>query len=56
MKNDNVPVEKHLLAEPWSSDPGRMTLDVPTYTKFRDARFDAILAIAQRLVNPEIRP
>lgn len=56
MKNDNVPVEKHLLAEPWSSDPGRMTLDVPTYNKFRDARFDAILAIAQRLVNPEIRP
>jgi hypothetical protein len=53
MKNDHVPVEKHLLAEPWATDPSRLTLDVPTYTEFREARLNAILGIAQRIVNPE---
>jgi hypothetical protein len=53
MKNDHVPVEKHLLAEPWASDPSLLTLDVPTYTDFREARLAAILAIVQRIVNPE---
>lgn len=53
MKKDHVPIEKHLLVEPWASDPSQMTLDAATYGKFRDARFDAILAIAQRIVNPE---
>lgn len=56
MKKDNVPVEKHLLVEPWCSDPSKMTLDVPTYAKFREARFDAILGIARRIVNPELHP
>jgi hypothetical protein len=54
MKADHVPVEKHLLAEPWASDPSKMTLDVPTYLKFRDARFHEVLRIAQRIVNPEL--
>jgi Protein of unknown function DUF262 len=53
MKKDKVPVEKHLLAEPWASDPSRLTLDVATYAKFREARLTTILAIAQRIVNPE---
>ncbi len=53
MKNDKVPVEKHLLVEPWASDPSQLKLDVATYAKFREARFQAILRIAQRIVNPE---
>lgn len=53
LKKEAVPVERHLLAEPWASDPSTMTLDVPTYTKFRDARFAAILAIVRRIVDPE---
>ncbi len=54
MKAASVPVEKHLLAEPWASDPSKMKLDVETYCKFRDARFDAVLQLAQRIVNPEV--
>jgi hypothetical protein len=53
MKNDRVPVDKHLLAEPWASNPSLLTLDVSTYGRFRDDRFAAILAIARRIVNPE---
>jgi hypothetical protein len=53
MKKDQVPIEKHLLVEPWASDPSQLTLDVATYTRFRVARLDAILGIAQRIVNPE---
>lgn len=53
MKKASVPVERHLLAEPWTSDPSRMTLDVPTHLEFRDARKRAVLDIAQRIVNPE---
>ena len=53
MKKSQVPVEKHLLAEPWASDPSLLKLDVTTYAKFREARLAAILGIAQRIVNPE---
>ncbi len=53
MKKDHVPIEKHILIEPWATDPSRMTLDVTTYAKFREAPFAAILGIAQRIVNPE---
>lgn len=53
MKRDQVPVEKHLLVDPWASDPSQLTLDAATYADFREARLDAILAIAQRIVNPE---
>jgi len=53
MKNNRVPVEKHLLVEPWASDPGLLTLDGATYAKFREARLRAIVGIAQRIVNPE---
>jgi hypothetical protein len=31
-----------------------MKLDPVAYRAFREARFDAILDIAQRIVNPEI--
>lgn len=53
MKKDQVPIEKHILVEPWASDPSKMTLDIATYNKFREARLKAILKIAQRIVNPE---
>lgn len=54
MKQAHVPIEKHLLAEPWASNPSALKLDAATYRLFRNQRFDAILAIAQRIVNPEI--
>jgi len=54
MKKDGVPVEKHLLAEPWASNPAEMKLDVDSYRRFRDARFEAVLQMAQRIVNPEL--
>jgi hypothetical protein len=54
MKIAGVPVEKHLLAEPWASDPAKLTLDVAAYSTFRDARFTAILDIAKKIVNPEV--
>lgn len=54
MQKDRVPIEKHILAEPWATDPSQMRLDVTTYNKFREARFKAILSIAQSIVNPEI--
>jgi Protein of unknown function DUF262 len=54
MKQANLPVEKHLLAEPWASDPSLLKLDVDTYRAFRDARLHAVLAIAHRIVNPEL--
>jgi hypothetical protein len=53
MKAAGVPVERHLLVEPWASDPGKLTLDVASYRAFRDARFTAILGIAKRIVDPE---
>lgn len=54
MKQAGVPVEKHLLVEPWASDPARLALTSGAYHAFRDARFQRVLAIAQRLVNPEL--
>jgi hypothetical protein len=53
MKKAGVPVEKHLLAEPWATQPNRLKLDRPTYAEFCEARLGAILRIAQRIVNPE---
>ena len=54
MKAGGVPIEKHLLVEPWAGDPTQLRLDSATYSSFRDARFNEVLAIAQRIVNPEL--
>jgi len=54
MKADGVPVHKHLLSEPWASRPEELKLDSDTYAGFRQARFNEILSIAQRIVNPEL--
>ncbi len=56
MKAGGVPVERHLLAEPWAGDPSKLTLDIRTYRAFRDARFDEIMKIARRVVDPEVVP
>lgn len=53
MKQGGVPVERHLLADPWAKDPSKLALDVATYRAFRDARLDAIMKIAQQIVDPE---
>jgi hypothetical protein len=54
MKDANVPVHKHLLVEPWASHPEKLTLDPDTYAAFCEARFNAVLSIAQKIVNPEL--
>jgi hypothetical protein len=54
MKKNGVPVEKHLLAEPWASEPHKLALEKQTYIAFRDSRAAAVLDIAQRIVNPEL--
>jgi Protein of unknown function DUF262 len=54
MKAAGVPVERHLLAEPWASDPAQLKLDVQSYRSFRDARFTEILKIARKIVDPEV--
>jgi Protein of unknown function DUF262 len=54
MKAAGVPVERHLLAEPWASDPVKLKLDVSSYRSFRDARLTEILKIARRIVDPEV--
>jgi hypothetical protein len=53
MKNNGIQVSKHLLVEPWASDPSKLILDIPTYTRFREERFKCILEIAKSIVNPE---
>jgi hypothetical protein len=53
MQKAGVPVEKHLLVDPWATEPTRLKLDAETYAEFREARLGAILRIAQRIVNPE---
>jgi hypothetical protein len=54
MKSAGVPVERHLLVDPWAGSPSLLSLDVTTYRSFRDARFAEVLTIAKRVVDPEI--
>jgi hypothetical protein len=54
MKENGVPVERHLLAQPWADEPHKLALDKQTYMAFRDARAATILEIAQRIVDPEL--
>ena len=54
LKKNGVPVERHLLAQPWASEPHKLVLDKETYLAFRNERAATILGIAQRIVNPEI--
>lgn len=54
MKKPNVPVEKHLRAEPWATNRGRLAMDVANYRISVTPRFAEVLAIAQRIVNPEV--
>jgi hypothetical protein len=49
----NVPVHKHLMVEPWASDPAQLTFDRDTYMRFRDARLRAIFEMARKIVNLE---
>jgi hypothetical protein len=56
MKQGGVPVERHLLVEPWAGNPASLKLDVKSYRDFRDARFAAIVKIAQGIVDAEVAP
>jgi hypothetical protein len=54
LKSGGVDIEKHLLLADMASDPSKLVFDAPTYLDFRNRRFDEILKIANRVVNPEL--
>ena len=54
LKAANVPVEKHLLVEPYASDPSKLTFDTDTFQAFTRARSARILEIVRRIVDPEL--
>ncbi|MFZ5478741.1 MAG: DUF262 domain-containing protein [Myxococcota bacterium] len=54
LKANKVPVEKHLLVEPYAQNPSKLTFNATTYRKFRDARFQALLDLARKVVDPEV--
>lgn len=54
LKAGGCPVERHLLVDPWASNPAKLTFTSAGYRKFRDARFAALLEIVRSVVDPEI--
>lgn len=54
LQASKIPVEKHLLAEPFASDPSKLKFDVKTYGKFRDARHKVVFEMARKVVDPEL--
>jgi flagellar motility protein MotE (MotC chaperone) len=54
LKSGGVDIEKHLLLADMASDPSKLVFDAPTYLDFRNRRFEEILKIANRVVNPEL--
>jgi hypothetical protein len=51
LKAANIDIKRHLLLDEFAQDPTKMVYDVPTYTRFRDARAAEILCIATKVVN-----
>jgi len=51
LKASGVPVEKHLLVPKFASNPALLKMDLPTYQHFRNERAQAIMAVAERVVN-----
>jgi hypothetical protein len=54
LKATKVPVDKHLLVEPYATAPDKMTFNVVTYRKFRNARYQALFDLARTVVDPEV--
>lgn len=44
-------IAKHLLVPSFAANPGLMTMDLPTYTKFRDERTQAIYDLIEPKIN-----
>ncbi|MBE7497137.1 MAG: DUF262 domain-containing protein [Verrucomicrobiaceae bacterium] len=51
LKLEGVPIEKHLLAEEFITNPDRLQFDLPTYGRFLTARFAIIKQSVQSVVN-----
>jgi hypothetical protein len=51
LKQSGVDLEKHLLLKDYADDPAQLRFDVPSYTAFRDARFQEIWRICSAVVN-----
>lgn len=54
LKQAGVPVEKHVLADEFASDPSTLLFDAATYARFRTARRQKIATIARKVVDPEV--
>lgn len=53
LKKQGIDISKHLLLDDYSSDPSKLIFDSAAYIKFRDGRFEKLLEISKRIVNPE---
>jgi hypothetical protein len=51
LKVAGVPIEKHLLMNPYAGDPTLLVWTRDAYLCFRDRRFTEIEAVAKRVVN-----
>jgi hypothetical protein len=54
LKGAGIDIEKHLLLPYFANDPAKLEFTATTYRDFRDRRREAIFAIANRVVNPEL--
>lgn len=54
LKAAGVPIEKHLLAPEFSSEPATLSFDADTYMRFRSSRRLHIARSARKIVDPEM--
>lgn len=54
LKKDGVDISHHLLVPAYAADPTKLAFNPANYIAFRDARLNEMLAIAKRVVNPEV--
>jgi len=53
LKAAGVPIEKHLLVEPYASHPDRLIFDAETFGRFRKERKSKLFGILRRVVDLE---
>lgn len=54
LRRRGVPIELHLLADEFASDPSTLKFDKETYDRFRTSRRRAIWRSLRRIVDPEL--
>lgn len=53
LKEQGVPIDRHLLVEEFTADPATLAFDKQTFDRFRSLRRDAIWLSLRRVVDPE---